>query len=683
MRAIRLSDRTDMPFETTAVRSCRRASYSGGRDRPTRVPGVGEHHRAMKKTVAVIGLGVAAIACAVVALDLAGWPGLAPRLAQRYGVQLAPDARVHLLLRPRLAAAELRVTSHAGQKLAEAHGLALAWAWSDLWDWHRGAPLRLRRVEADTLDLDWQRDADGRTPWPLQPSADDTARPGPTPVPRIDHLVIRAGTARVDDRPLQLSGDARFASQAEGHWKADMRGRWRGQQLAVSAQADAGLALLSSPETDNAPVRLNLTLTQGAQRLSFDGTAASLLDARALDGALLVKGSSLAAVGKPFGVTLPNTPPFDLTGRLQHLAGVWRLDGAKARVGQSRLAGDFAYDARGERAMLSGLLRGGPLRMADLGPAVGTDTPPSRAGRLLPDRKFDLPALNAMDARVAVALSQLDLGTPKLEPLAPVNVSVVLESGVLTLADLSAGVAGGVIAGSAQLDTRSNPPLFQTSLDARNLAVERWYKFDAKSLTQHPLTGNLQAELDLKSQGSSTAALLGGASGPVRVRIRDGSISHLLTEAMGLDLAQGLGMLIKGDSNLPLHCATLDGRFTSGVLRPRSAIVDNRDSRIDLDGAISLKDETLDLRMVAKPKDFSPLTLRAPVRVQGTLADPRVALEGKRLGGRAIAALALGALATPAAALLAFVDPGEELPPVDCSLSPTGKPREAAVKPAR
>jgi uncharacterized protein involved in outer membrane biogenesis len=284
-----------------------------------------------------------------------------------------------------------------------------------------------------------------------------------------------------------------------------------------------------------------------------------------------------------------------------------------------------------------------------------------------------------MDARVAVALSQLDLGTTKLEPLSPVNVSVVLESGVLTLDHLTAGVAGGVIAGSAQLDTRTDPPLFQTSLDARGLAVERWLKFDVKALTKSPLTGKLQAEVDLKGQGSSTAALLGSATGPLRVRVQDGSVSHLLTEAVGLDIAQGLGMLIKGDGNLPLNCATLDGRFTSGVLRPRSAIIDNRDSRIDLDGTVSLKDETLDLRAVARPKDFSPLTLRAPVRVQGTLADPRVALEGKRLGGRAMAALALGALATPAAALLAFVDPGENLPPVDCSLAPTGQPREAAL----
>jgi hypothetical protein len=56
-----------------------------------------------------------------------------------------------------------------------------------------------------------------------------------------------------------------------------------------------------------------------------------------------------------------------------------------------------------------------------------------------------------------------------------------------------------------------------------------------------------------------------------------------------------------------------------------------------------------------------------------------VALEGKALGGKAIAAIALGAL-TPPAALLAFVDPGENLPPVSCDTNPA--PRAEAARPS-
>ncbi|HEY1130845.1 MAG TPA: AsmA family protein [Roseateles sp.] len=641
----------------------------------------------MKVAAKAAGAALVAAVAAVAAMEWAGWPGLAPWLAARAqrGLDMDEGSRLHLLLNPRLEATRLRVTGSQGEPLADAQGLLLRWQWSDIWAWRGGAPLRLRLVQADTLALNWQRDAAGRTAWPVQPGGQ---RQEPAELPRIDHLVIRDGAAHLDDAPLLLAGDARFATQSDGHWTATLQGRLRGQQLALKAEAGAGLALLAPAEAGLPPVQLSAELTQRNGRLSFDGTAASLLDARALDGQLQVRGNSLADIGRPFGITLPNTPPLELSGRLQHASGVWQLGGAKARVGQSHLGGDFAYDTRpnsARRPLLSGLLRGGPLRLADLGPAFGTDTPPSRPGRVLPDRPWDLPSLRMMDARVAVALSQLDLGTARLAPLAPVNASLVLEDGVLSLQGFNAGIAGGEASGSARLDTRPTPPQWQIGLGVRGMAVEQWLKFQTPSLAHDPLTGRLRADLDVKSRGRSPAELLGGLTGPVHLQLDKGSISHLLTEAAGLDLAQGLGLLLRGDRKLQLNCARLDGTFKSGVLRPRSAVVDNRDSRIDIDGRVNLADETLDLRVVARPKDFSPLTLRSPVRVQGSLGAPRVALEGRALGGKAIAAIALGAL-TPPAALLAFIDPGENLPPVSCDApgaqSAAAAPASAASYPA-
>jgi uncharacterized protein involved in outer membrane biogenesis len=638
----------------------------------------------MKTKTLVIATGgtLLAAAVAVALLDRAGWPGLAPRLAERagHGLLVDDDTRVHLIWNPRLQSHQLRLLAADGRPLADAREVQLAWRWGDLWAWHqRGEPLRLRRVQAESLALDWQRDAAGRTPWPVQPAGGN--RSEPAPLPKIDELVIRNGTARLDDAPLQLKADARFATQADGRWKAGMQGQLRGQQLKLDAEADQGLALLSPPDAGQPPVKLRVELSHGPERLAFAGTAASLLDARALDGQLQVRGRSLAAVGKPFGLTLPSTPDFELAGRLQHASGVWQLGRIKARIGESRLGGDFAFDTRPARSQLSGVLRGGPLRLADLGPAVGADKEPSRPGRVLPDRQLDIPSLNRMDARVAIALTQLDLGTKTLEPLAPVNASLVLEEGVLALNHLNAGIAGGEVAGQVRLDPRSGTPLWQANLGVRGMAVERWLKPDAGPLTDSPITGRMQGDVNVQGRGTSVAALLGSLDGPVRLRIENGSVSHLLTEAVGLDIAQGLGLLFRGDKNLALHCARVDGRFQAGVLRPRTAIVDNKDSRIDLDGRVSLATESLDLRIVAQPKDFSPLTLRAPVRVQGTLADPRVALEGKKLAGRGIAAIALGTLATPAAALLAFVDPGEDVPPVDCSLAPRPEPRAAVSAP--
>lgn len=634
----------------------------------------------MRFAIKAVGAAALALVAGVAGMEWAGWPGVAPWLATRAdrGLQLDGDARLHLLLDPRLQASRLAVTGPAGEALAEAGAVLLKWRWADLWAWRHGAPLRLRLVQADRLKLSWQRDADGRTAWPVQPSGQRQER---AELPQIDHLTIRDGQASLDDQPLRLRGDARFSTAADGHWQADLQGQLRGQQLALKAEAGAGLALLAPADAGLPPVQLRAELTQREGRLSFEGTASSLLDARALDGRLEVRGRSLADIGRPFNITLPRTPPVTLSGRLQHAAGVWQLGGAQARVGQSQLAGDFYFDTRPARPQLSGLLRGG-LRLADLGPAVGADTRPSRPGRVLPDRPWDLPSLRTMDARVAVALNQLDLGTPKLAPLSPVNVSLVLEDGVLDLQHLHAGIAGGEATGAVRLDTRVAPPQWTLGLGVRGMAIEQWLRLPTRALADDPVTGRLRADLDLTGRGRSPAELLGSLDGPVRLQLDKGQISHLLTEAVGLDLAQGLAVWLRGDRKLMLNCAELAGRFKAGALRPRTAVVDNRDSRIDIDGRINFADESLDLRLKAQPKDFSLLTLRTPLRVQGTLADPRVALEGKALGGKAIAAIALGALAPPAA-LLAFVDPGEDVPPVRCdTAAPPAAAASAASYPA-
>jgi hypothetical protein len=70
-----------------------------------------------------------------------------------------------------------------------------------------------------------------------------------------------------------------------------------------------------------------------------------------------------------------------------------------------------------------------------------------------------------------------------------------------------------------------------------------------------------------------------------------------------------------------------------------------------------LATEILDLRAVVAPKDFSPITLRAPLRIGGTFARPSVGVEKQALGIKLGSALLLG-LINPLAAIIPLVDPG-------------------------
>ena len=59
-----------------------------------------------------------------------------------------------------------------------------------------------------------------------------------------------------------------------------------------------------------------------------------------------------------------------------------------------------------------------------------------------------------------------------------------------------------------------------------------------------------------------------------------------------------------------------------------------------------------------KTRRFSPLSLRSPFYVEGSFKDPNIRPDYKRMGLRAAAAVALGAITAPAAALVATADLG-------------------------
>jgi uncharacterized protein involved in outer membrane biogenesis len=75
-------------------------------------------------------------------------------------------------------------------------------------------------------------------------------------------------------------------------------------------------------------------------------------------------------------------------------------------------------------------------------------------------------------------------------------------------------------------------------------------------------------------------------------------------------------------------------------------------------GGFDFNSEALNLRLNGKSKKFDPIHVRAPIILSGTLGKPSFGLDPKSLAAQGGAAAALGVVATPIAALAAFIDPG-------------------------
>jgi hypothetical protein len=73
----------------------------------------------------------------------------------------------------------------------------------------------------------------------------------------------------------------------------------------------------------------------------------------------------------------------------------------------------------------------------------------------------------------------------------------------------------------------------------------------------------------------------------------------------------------------------------------------------------------------------SPLSLRAPVTITGTLGAPQIGIEGKRLTGRVLGAVVLGSVFPPLA-LIPLFDAGEKEQADPCARTQAAAPAGAA-----
>ena len=110
---------------------------------------------------------------------------------------------------------------------------------------------------------------------------------------------------------------------------------------------------------------------------------------------------------------------------------------------------------------------------------------------------------------------------------------------------------------------------------------------------------------------------------------------------------------------LATNKAGADLGITDGMVKSNALVFDTEDTNVTGEASANLKTEQFDIEMLAHPKDPSPLSARTPVGAEGTFADPQVTVDPTAAVARGAAAVALGVLLTPLAALIPLIEPGD------------------------
>ena len=555
-----------------------------------------------------------------------------------------------------------------------------------------GGHLDMRLLEFDRPNFRLFRDADGRATWDFS----DGKRPDePLRLPPIRKFVIDGGHLdyRDLDRKLTFTGTV------------DARERL--------GEANRGFQMVGDGTLNEEPFHLNVT---GGPLLNIDRNRPYPFDAEIRAGPTYV--TAKGAVPKPFdlgqfymdttargpdlsllygitGVPLPNTPPYDLHARLSRSGHLYRLDGLSGRVGSSDLQGWLTVLGRpGENPLLKADLRSKSLVLPDLGAMFGgapktgkVATPAQKAvartmaaeQRIFPQATLNFERIRKLDADVSYKADHISK--------APIDITagstrVKLTSGLLRAEPLTLDLPQGRINGWVELNGRGKDAVTDLDLRLSNARLEHMVTVSFQG--KQPIAGPVAGRVKLHGVGDSVHDAIGDAYGRIVMVSPGGEIRQTLAELAGVDLTKGLGLLWKKDqSSVPIRCAVAAFDVKGGVASADHIVVDTEPVRIDGSGVINLDQETLGFRLQGHPKEFRLVRLAVPITLSGPILHPKPGVQKGPAIGQAVAGLALGAVLSPLAAILPFVDAGLAKDANCGAVMSEGKQQGAPVKSAQ
>ncbi|MFG0545021.1 AsmA family protein [Pseudomonas sp. YQ_6] len=451
------------------------------------------------------------------------------------------------------------------------------------------------------------------------------------------------------------------------------QGRYKGQPVSGTGKIGGLLALQDASQ----PFPLQADVRIADTHVVLAGTLTDPRNLGALDLRLRLSGASLGNLYPLTGVTLPDTPAYSTDGHLranlQAAQGAsFNYQGFNGKIGDSDIHGDLAFVASQPRPRLSGNLVSNQLLFKDLAPLIGADSNAEQkarggaskqpAGKVLPVEAFRTERWRAMDADVTFAGKRI-VHSAQL-PFTDLSAHVVLEDGLLRLEPLRFGVAGGSLASNIRLDGRSVPLQGRAKLTARGFKLKQLFPTFAPMRTSF---GELNGDADISGRGNSVAALLGTASGDLRMLINDGAISRSLMEIAGLNVGNYVVGKLFGDEDVKINCAAADVGIKDGLATTRLFIFDTENAIIYIDGTANFASEQLDLNITPESKGLRLFSLRSPLYVRGPFAKPNAGVQALPLALRGAGMVALGVVAGPAAGLLALIAPSSGDDPNQCT----------------
>jgi len=514
------------------------------------------------------------------------------------------------------------------------------------------------------VDLQWDK-AGKRNTWTF---SDKPAEPFELPL--IRRALVAGTVIHYNDPRMQLTADIHVETvrAQDTHFASAIRfdggGTARGTRFTLNG------ALLSPNATvTGGQNRLELHAAGVRTQLDVTGTLPGATEIEGADLHMNIRGQNLADIFMLAGIAVPDTRNYHLTSALTKTGSEWRFTGLKGRFGDSDLAGKLVVALTRPRMMLTADLRTQTLDIVDAGPFIGynpdklaaqggagTVTRVGGTPRILPDAQLRIEALKNFDAKVDWAVKHV---RAQSFPISDITLGLRLDDRLLKLSPLNFSMARGTVSSDITINARRDPVF--TDYDIRLSPTPMGVLLAGWGVEDSGTSGTLKARVQMTGTGNSVRDSLAHSNGRIAVIMPKGSFWTRNTELAELDIGVFVQKMFEKKLKEPvqINCGLIGFTVHDGIAAADPILIDTRKNVMLGRGGFSFRNESIDLAFRADSKKFSLFSGQSPVGIDGYFAQPGINVLSPELIARAGAGIGIGALVSPLAAVIAFVDVGD------------------------
>ncbi len=514
------------------------------------------------------------------------------------------------------------------------------------------------------LDLRWDK-AGKRNSWTFSEEKGE-----PLDLPIIRRALVQGTMIRYIDPRMQVEAgvrihtveakDTQFASSIG----FDGAGTVRGTRFVMN-----GALLTPNATVSGGKNQLKLHAEAVRTQVDVSGTLPGATEIEGADLHMNLRGQNLADIFMLAGIAVPDTRTYRLTSAVTKQGNEWRFAGLKGRFGDSDLAGKMTVKMTRPRMLLSAELATDTLDIVDAGPfigynpntlaakgAAGAVTQVSGTPRILPDAKLRIDALRNFDAKVHWTVRRVR--APSL-PVSNIELGLDLDNMRLKLSPLNFSMARGTVSSDITINARKQPVF--TDYDIRLSPTPMGTLLAGFGVEQSGTSGTLKARVQMTGTGDSVRESLASSNGRIAVIMPRGSLWTRNIQLSEIDIGTFVQKMFEKKLKEPvqINCGLIGFTVRNGVAAADPILIDTQKNVILGRGGFSFRDESIDLAIRADSKKFSLFSGQSPVGLNGHFAQPGLNVISPELVARAGVGLGLGVIASPFAAIIAFVDVGD------------------------